>query len=52
MANGVPCEICAWTETAHDMAVKYKKKKWYRQCLHKYRPQSGKRLKRHILKTP
>ena len=46
MANGVPCKVCQWTETAHDMAKKYRKRRWYWWCLHKYIPESGKKPRR------
>ena len=36
MSNNIPCAVCDWTETAHDMAKKYYKRGWYKQCRHKY----------------
>jgi hypothetical protein len=38
MANGVPCEQCGWTQTAHDFP------KMYPQCDHEYVPQCGLKL--------
>jgi hypothetical protein len=36
MSNGVPCAVCMMSETAHDMAIVYRKKGWYPQCRHPY----------------
>ena len=44
MADGIPCAVCGWTQTAHDMAAAYFEEGYYEQCRHKYVPERHLRL--------